>query len=93
MNLQSAFWVDYGYAEVIPVKPTAHCFRLADKPETVELYASNCGGKIVTARLMFFAAFSLVPRRRSYGFRGTNDSIGGIEKDVVKACSGGWFPS
>jgi hypothetical protein len=28
-----------------------------------------------------------------YGFRGTNDSKGGIEKDVVKACSGGWVPS
>ena len=27
-----------------------------------------------------------------YGFRGTNDSRGGIEKDVVKEYSGGWVP-
>jgi hypothetical protein len=29
----------------------------------------------------------------AYGFRGTKDSMGGIEMDVVKACSGGWVPS
>jgi hypothetical protein len=29
----------------------------------------------------------------AYVFRGTNDSKGGIEKDVVKECSGGWVPS
>ena len=34
-----------------------------------------------------------VPGGDAYGFRGTNDSRGGIEKDVVKECSGGWVPS
>jgi hypothetical protein len=29
----------------------------------------------------------------AYVFRGTNDSKGGIEKDLVKECSGGWVPS
>ena len=29
----------------------------------------------------------------AYLLRGTNDSMGGIENDVVKECSGGWVPS
>ena len=33
------------------------------------------------------------PGGDAYGFRGSNDSRGGIEKDVVKECSGGWIRS
>lgn len=48
---------------------------------------------VVAAAAKDAFAFSLVPRGDAYGFRGTKDSRGGIEKDVVKACSGGWVPS
>jgi hypothetical protein len=37
--------------------------------------------------LMYFSPSA--DRGDAYEFRGTNDSMGGIEKDVVKACSGG----
>lgn len=43
--------------------------------------------------VMYFAAFSRFHGELAYGFRATNDSKGGIEKDVVKECSGGWVPS
>lgn len=55
---------------------------------------NNVGRPLNAAEpLGYFAAVSRFRGGLAYGFRATNDSKGGIEKDVVKECSGGWVPS
>jgi hypothetical protein len=48
---------------------------------------------VATSKGPSLLAFVRVLQQEAYGVRGTNDSMGGIEKDVVKACSRGWAPS
>lgn len=62
-------------------EPPNECYR---DISPIELPYADCGKVAVNN-----PAIVINP----YGFRGTNDSRGGIAKDVVKECSGGWVPS